>query len=217
MRSVEIGKRLRDSTRLGRRATQTADKKAKRSTKERDQKLSSKSFLNNLPAGRADCRVDGELSRARAAPRAANKLARLAQAISKTRPTASKEQAEIRSVFADEIIEQRSNDRCLSTVRIRIRFLQTRRDPFHFRPRLIDSHAGLELCPRHKSSGDASDPSTRGCCCAASSKARRRCLAARSLCGGMHTDNGETLVVQGDRATHHRRVCIECPSATDDR
>ena len=94
---------------------------------------------NDLATRRSNCGANGEFTRTRRA-RAANKFARFAQAMSKTRPTAPSNNTRFFSYSPPDSPERR-HDRGLSGVRFGILLFQTRRDCFHLRARLLHGHA----------------------------------------------------------------------------
>src|SRR4029077_18871693 len=122
------------------------NEKPERSAKDCDQETLEQKFANNLCAGGANCGVNGELSRPRGTSRG-KQVRKVRAGDEQHQSDCAKQQSEIGSVFADEIFEQWCDYRVNFSVCVRIGFLQTRGDAFHFSARLIDSYTRFELAP----------------------------------------------------------------------
>src|SRR6266516_4315485 len=103
MRSVEIGKRLPDSTRLG-YCEPKPQIKSRVLRQERDQKTLEQKLFNDLTTGCSDCRVDGEFAGSGSASRG-KQIGEIGASDQQNEADRSKQQPEIRAVLADEIIE----------------------------------------------------------------------------------------------------------------
>ena len=90
--------------------------------------------------------MDGEFSRAGSAARG-KQIGQIRAGDQQHQCDRADKQSEIGPIFADEIFQQRCDDRRLLPVGIGISFFQTRRDRLHLGARLINIHSGFEFAP----------------------------------------------------------------------
>ena len=176
-------------------ANPNGDEKSEHAAEKRDNKTFCEKLTNNLAAARADGGANGELSRAGGAARS-KKIGQVGAGNEQDQSDGAEEQGEIGAIFPNQTFEKRRDVDRLLRVGFRIRLFQTRGDAFHFRARLIDSHARLQPPPdeQHRMNGailpDRNDAAPEG---KPGLTVLRRCHLGRH-----HANDGETLIVKAD-------------------